>query len=99
MPNSRQRNVSYDRKGCLWQSNDRRSVTQVTILDALTRGPVPIPAVTEFHCSDGALGAMFALHQEVDFPAFIPQQGLQVQTSVNAPTVPTACLFTSLSRI
>ena len=27
--------------------------------------------VTKFHCSDGALSAMFALHQKVDFPGFI----------------------------
>ena len=38
-------------------------------------GPAPISNVTKFHCSDGALSAMFALHQKVDFPGFIPPPG------------------------
>ena len=48
MPKSRQRNASDSEIESLWQTNDRRSVTQVTILDALTDGLAPFPSVTEF---------------------------------------------------
>ena len=75
VPNSRQRKVSDDRTGCLWRLNDHRSVICSTILDALTPGPAPISNVTNFHCSDGALSAMFALHKKVDFPGFILHLG------------------------
>ena len=45
---SRHRNASDSGIESLWQTNDRRSVTQVTILDALTHGLAPFPSVTEF---------------------------------------------------
>ena len=48
VPKSRQRNASDSGIESLWQTNDRRSVTQVTILDALTHGLAPFPSVTEF---------------------------------------------------
>ena len=78
MPNSRQRNVSYDRTGCLWQSNDRRSVICNTILDALTHGLGPIPTVTAFRLptesSEPCSHSMKKL-EFVEFPAFIPNSG------------------------
>ena len=52
------------------------SVIRSTILDALTPGPASIPNVTEFYCSHGALLAMCAPHQKVDFPRFILHLGL-----------------------
>ena len=80
MPNSRKRKVSDDRTGCLWRLNhglnDHMSVICSTILDSLTPGPAPISNVTKIHCSDGALSAMFALHQKVDFLGFILHLGL-----------------------
>jgi hypothetical protein len=48
VPKSRQRNASDSEIESLWQTNDRRSLTQVTILDALTDGLAPFPSVTEF---------------------------------------------------
>ena len=51
----------------LWLHVTVCSVICNTVLDALTPGPAPISNVTKFHCSDGALSAMFALHQKSGF--------------------------------
>ena len=85
MPNSRQRNVSYDRTMCLWQPNDRRSVIRNTILDALTHGPGPIPTVTAFRLpteSSEPCSLSMKKLEFVEFPAFIPNSGPLIGTGL-----------------
>ena len=48
VPESQIPTTSFGQTKGLWQKKDHWSVIHITILDALTHGPAPIPTVTEF---------------------------------------------------